>query len=95
MKDCTRETTLKFLFEYVLTRFGCPNILMRDHGTHFLNETINVLMEEFKVYHQKSTPYHLSANGTFEAFNNILENVLTKVCNEKRNDWDVCVPAVL
>eukprot|EP00253_Pinus_taeda_P023648 PITA_23648 len=72
VKDCLGETTSKFLFEYVLTRFRFPKILMSDRGTHFLNETINVLTEEFQVYHQKSTPYHLHANGTVEAFNKIL-----------------------
>ena len=40
----------KFIFEYVITRFGCLKILMSDHGMHFLNETISV-MEEFQVYH--------------------------------------------
>lgn len=40
-------TAAKFLFEHVLTRFDCPNILMNDCGTHFLNEMINALMEEF------------------------------------------------
>ena len=30
-----------------------------------------------------------------EAFNNILDNALTKVCNAQRNDWDVHVPTVL
>jgi len=90
-KDCTGTTTAQFIFEYVLTRFGCPKILMRNHGTHFLNETISVLTEEFQVYHQKSMPYHLQANGTVEAFNKILEGVLTKVYNAQRNNWDVCV----
>ena len=72
IKDCTRTTTTKFLFEYVLTRFGCPDILMSDCGTHFLNETISTLMEEFQFYHQKSTPYHPQANGMVEVFNKIL-----------------------
>lgn len=45
VKDSIGETTVKFVFEYMLTRFSCLNILMSDHGTHFLNEMINTLME--------------------------------------------------
>ena len=47
VKYSTGATTKKFLFEYVLTIFGCPKVLMSDKGTPFLNETITVLIEEF------------------------------------------------
>ena len=43
MKDCIGAIEVKFLFEYVMKRFGCPKVLMRNRGTHFLNETISVL----------------------------------------------------
>lgn len=51
VKDCIGMTKTNFIFEYVLLRFGCPKILMSDRGTHFLNETISMLTDEFQMYH--------------------------------------------
>jgi transposase InsO family protein len=69
--------------------------MMSDQGMHFINKTIQVILEEFKVHHQKVTPYHPQANGMVEAFNKILENAQMKICNVNRDDWDLKVPTIL
>ena len=50
---------------------------------------------EFQIQHKKTTPYHPQANETVEAFNKVLKNALTKVCNVRRDDWDQKVSVVL
>ena len=47
VKDFSAATTTKFIFEYILSQFGCPKILMSDRGSHFLNDTIFSLLEQF------------------------------------------------
>jgi hypothetical protein len=47
VKDYSVETSTHFLFEQVFTRFGFPRVLMRDQGTHFINNTISTMNEEF------------------------------------------------
>ncbi|KAH9310224.1 hypothetical protein KI387_038135 [Taxus chinensis] len=47
------------------------------------------------VAHHKTTPYHPQENGTAEAFNKILSQTLTKICDVGRKYWDDKVSAIL
>jgi len=57
-KECSATTVVQFIFDDIITKFGCSKILMSGQGTHFINKTIEALTQEFEVHHQKSTPYH-------------------------------------
>jgi hypothetical protein len=93
--NCNTKKSLWFLFENIVTRFGCPKVLMSNQGSHFLNKRIVALTEDFHIQHRKRTPYHPQANGNMEEFNKILENALTKVFNVGQDDWDLRIPTVL
>ena len=43
--DCTAAMTTRFLFENIVTWFGCSKILMSDQGSHFINHTIRAMPE--------------------------------------------------
>ena len=95
VKDCNVATVAHFLFENVVTIFGCPKILISDQGTHFVNKLIVELTADLETQHMKTTPYDPQANVTVEAFNKILENALTKVCKVHRDDWDQKILAIV
>ena len=85
----------KFIYENIITVFGCPLTLIRDQGSHFINRTIAALIEQFKIDHRQSTSYHPQSNGAIEAFNKTLTKGLKKICNTDKDDWDEKILVVL
>jgi hypothetical protein len=88
VRKADAKSTAKFLYENIITRFGCPLELVSDQGTHFINEVIGELLRTFLIIHRKSTPYYPRANGQAESTNKVLSSILTKICEVKRNDWE-------
>jgi hypothetical protein len=54
--------TTKFLYECILTRFGCPLTIVADHGVHFINDAIKYLTYHFLLKHVSFTTYYLQGN---------------------------------
>jgi hypothetical protein len=39
--------TTRFMYEYILTKFGYPFTIIKDQGVHFINDTITYFTKQF------------------------------------------------
>jgi transposase InsO family protein len=78
----------KFLYENIISQFGCPKELISDRNTHFLNSTIEALTNKYLIKHRKTSPHHSKANGQTEKTNGLLCQILTKTISSSATNWD-------
>jgi hypothetical protein len=90
----TAEETVKFIYEEIICRHGCPQRILTDRGTHFKNKLVEGLTRKFEITHLFSTPYHPQTNGLVERFNRTLCEALAKL-TEKEKNWDDHIAPVL
>jgi hypothetical protein len=53
----------KILYECILTRFGCPLTIVTDQRVHFINDSIEYLIDHFLLKHVSFTTYYPQGNG--------------------------------
>jgi hypothetical protein len=95
VKKADAKQTAIFLYENIISRFGCPKILISDRDSHFLNPVIREMTQLFQINHRKTTPYHPQTNGQTERVNQTLIRILWKIVNESKRDWDIKLTAAL
>ena len=61
---------------------------MIDQGSQFTSKMVKDLVENYKIKHGKSTPYHPQENGQVESTNKTIEGILTKTMHLHRRDWE-------
>jgi len=64
--------TIIFMYEYILTKFGCPLTIVANQGIHFINDIIKYLTKQFLSKHVSSTTYYPQENGQIESTNKII-----------------------
>jgi hypothetical protein len=85
----------KFLYEHILTRFGCPLTIVTNQGTHFINDAIKYFIDHFILRHTNSTVYYLQGNGHVKFINKVFGILLTKLVSENKTDWDEHLSTIL
>ena len=82
LRGNTARETANYLYEAMLTQFGCPLHLVSDQGAHFINSTVHTLTEHFLLRHTTSTTYYLQGNDQAESTNKVIVRLLQKLVNE-------------
>ena len=95
LPDAKAASVVAFFYKDIICRHGCPKELLTDQGTHFANEMLNAMCQQFGVTHRLSTPYHPQTNGLVERFNRTLCEMLAKYSIERKEDWDLFLPSAL
>ena len=72
--------------------FGCPNDLVTNQGTEFMNETLEEVAKFYKVNKVHIKSYRPSANGLVESKNRVLVNMLKIIVSENPHIWSQALP---
>jgi len=60
-------------------------IIITGRGMHFVNGTIQILMNNFMIKHRNTTTYHPQENRFVKSINKILHKGLTNIFNIDRD----------
>jgi transposase InsO family protein len=93
--DNTGKTATLFIFNHIITRFGVPQAIITDHGTHFHNFMMSELTDKLGLWHENSTPYYPQANGQVEAINKVLTTMLRRMVGIHKSSWHTMIFSAL
>ena len=75
-----------FLFNHIIARFGVPQSIVTDHGSHFRNQMMEELSAKLGSRHENSMPYYPKANGQVEAIKKVLKIMLCGMVGDHKSN---------
>ena len=66
-----------------------------DQGTQFTSHLVTSLVQQYKIKHRLSSPYHPQSNGKVESTNKVLESILMKIMEQHHKDWADRLPQAI
>ncbi|XP_071501873.1 uncharacterized protein [Diadema antillarum] len=79
----------------IFSRVGFPHEMLTDRGTQFMSDVMKEVSRLMSIRHITTTPYHPACNGLVEKFNGTMKQMLKKMCEERPQDWDRYIDALL
>ena len=81
------KTAALFSLNHVIARFGVPQSIVTNHGSHFCNQIMEELSAKLGFHHENSTPYYPQVNGQVESINKVLKTILRRMVGDHKSNW--------
>ena len=69
--------------------------LHTDQGRNFESDVFKEITNILGIKETRTTPYHPQSDGMVGRMNRTLKNILSKLVNERQDDWDMWLPQAL
>jgi hypothetical protein len=87
LKYIDSQTVAEALLD-IYSRVGLPREILHDQGTNFMSSVMRRFNELLKVKRINTTAWNPKCNGTCEAFNKCLKQMLKKISDDSPQTWD-------
>ena len=89
------NTVALFIFNHIIARFGVPQSIVTDHGSHFRNHMMTELSAKLGFRHENSTPYYPQVNGEVEAIKKVLKHMINRMVGIHKSSWHLKIFSAL
>lgn len=94
LKNELGQTIRHAFLNHVVTKYGCPKLVITDRGCNLTNPQQKDFFDLFGIKRQMTSPYHPQSNGQTERFNRTLAASLTIFVERNQTDWPDFVQAI-
>ncbi|XP_044131341.1 uncharacterized protein LOC122924381 [Bufo gargarizans] len=92
----TAKNTAKKILSEVVCRYGIPEVIESDRGTHFTGEIMGHILKTLGITQALHTPYHPESSGKVERLNGTIKLKLQKYLDSHSSmNWVEALPVVL
>ncbi|KAG1177838.1 hypothetical protein G6F36_010757 [Rhizopus arrhizus] len=88
LQNATGEEIVKFIYEEIVMRFGCPEEIISDRGANFMSKIVKQYIKKIKTKHNLTSAFHPRSNGKCERLNQTFKRMLIKYVNGDVHSWD-------
>ena len=88
LPDATGVNIVKFIYEEIVLKFGCPLEIITDRGANFMSKVLQQYTTLIRAKHGFTSAFHPRSNAKCERFNQTFKNMLIKYAHGTVHSWD-------